>query len=314
IIVFLGRIRTWSCMFKVPLGAPGGAVFKSPVHIQFLVRLASLFEWLTILILLITLAGPVLVQYRTIHLDRGADFLFVIDCSPSMSALDMQGKSRFAVATELVNRFAQLRPADSIGLVAIGAEAALLLPPSTDRRHFKARLDQLSIGELGDGTAIGMGLAIAALHLRSSEASKKVVVLLTDGENNAGAVHPVTAARMLKELDVLLWVIGIGTSGVVPLDYVDPLTGQRKTGTFESHYNPDELRTVAREGGGTFLVADSTETLLQAFTQMNTASLVFGRSHTYRETVPIGSALLAIAAFCMTLSRFIKHLILGALV
>jgi len=230
-----------------------------------------------------------------------------------MSALDMQGQSRFAVAKRLVTRFAQLRPSDAIALVAIGADGALILPPTVDRTVFSERLAGLSIAELGDGTAIGTGLAIAAVHLRNSRAQKKLVILLTDGENNAGAVHPLTGAALAREAGAELWVIGIGTSGEVPLDYVDPLTGQRKTGTFESRYDPEALRSIAQAGGGTFLVADSTGALEDAFNRMNSTGIAPGRSRTYRVSQSLAGSLLLVALLCIALARSIRWLFMGAL-
>jgi Ca-activated chloride channel family protein len=308
------RFRKKSVVLDLPLGPPGGAAFRSPVPVQLLFRFTRLLESFAFLVLLLALAGPVLVQHRTVWLDRGADVFFVIDSSPSMSALDMQGQSRFAVAKRLVSRFAALRPSDAIALVAIGAEGALIMPPTVDRTVFSQRLSSLSIAELGDGTAIGTGLAIAALHLRSSRAPKKLVVLLTDGENNAGAVHPLTGASLIREAGAELWVIGIGTSGEVPLDYVDPLTGQRKTGTFESRYDPEALRSIAVAGGGTFLVADSTGALEDAFSRMNSTSLTPGRSRTYQVTQSLAGTLLSLVILCIALARSIRWWIMGALI
>lgn len=308
------RFRKGAIVLDLPLGPPGGAAFRSPVPVQILFRFARFLDGLAALVLLVALAGPVLVQQRTLWLDRGSDVFFVIDCSPSMSALDMQGQSRFEVAKSLVSRFASLRPSDAIGLVAIGADGALILPPTVDRTIFLQRLANLSIAELGDGTAIGTGLAIAAVHLRSSRAHKKLVVLLTDGENNAGAIHPLTGASLIREMDAEFWVIGIGTSGEVPLDFVDPATGQRKTGTYESRYDPEALHSLALTGGGTFLVAESTNALEDAFNRMNTAVLSPSRSRTYRETQSLEGPLLFIALICIALARTIRWWILGALI
>jgi Ca-activated chloride channel family protein len=307
------RFRKKSFVLDLPLGPPGGAVFRSPVPVQLLFRFTRLLEGFALLLLFVALAGPAFVQHKTLWLDRGADVFFVIDCSPSMSALDMQGQSRFAVAKRLVTRFAQLRPSDAIALVAIGADGALILPPTVDRTVFSERLAALSIAELGDGTAIGTGLAIAAVHLRNSRAQKKLVILLTDGENNAGAVHPLTGAILAREAGAELWVIGIGTSGEVPLDYVDPLTGQRKTGTFESRYDPEALRSIAQAGGGTFLVADSTGALEDAFNRMNSTGIAPGRSRTYRVSQSLAGSLLLVALLCIALARSIRWLFMGAL-
>ncbi|MCA1949221.1 MAG: VWA domain-containing protein [Treponema sp.] len=308
------RFKNKHFVFNVPLGPPGGAVFRSPVPAQLLLRFTRLLEGLAFLLFLLALAGPAYVQYRTVWLDRGADVFFVIDCSPSMSALDMEGQSRFAVAKKLVARFARLRPSDAIALVAIGADAALIMPPTVDRKVFNERLALLSIAELGDGTAIGTGLAIAAVHLRNSRAQRKLVVLLTDGENNAGAVHPLTGASLIRESGAELWVVGIGSAGEVPLDYVDPQTGQRKTGVFESRYDPEALRSIALAGGGTFAVAASTGALEETFNRMSGADMAPGRSRTYRLTQSLTGTLLYLVIGFIGLARLIRWFVMGALV
>ena len=166
---------------------------------------------------------------------------------------------------------------------------------------------------MGDGTALGLGLGLAALHLRASSAPRRVAVLITDGENNAGAVHPQTAAEALAENGVSLWVIGAGSSGAVPIDYVDPATNMRRTGTLESRFNPETLRTIARRGGGSFVSAPSLAAFQAAFGRLDEAELTVRRSgtvHTARSLlVPVLTAALA----CILLARLARRYWLGAL-
>jgi Ca-activated chloride channel family protein len=297
----------------IPLGPPGGIAFKPPRKLKFLLRFLYTLELGGVLLLFIAAAGPVFIYTNTVWLGRGADIMFVIDVSPSMAALDMGNQNRFSVAKALVHDFAKNRPSDAIGLAAVGKDAALLLPPTVDRGILFSRLDSLNIGELGDGTALGMGLAIATLHLKDSGASRKAVVLLTDGENNAGAIHPGTAAALLPEIGASLWVIAIGTGGEVPIDYVDPVTKTRHFGAFDSRFDPENLKAIAEKGEGTFIPAPSAEALDAAFSRINETEVSIGQAGTITRTRNIQTPFTITALILLCLVRFIRRHTLGAL-
>ena len=141
------------------------------------------------------LADPVVYHQERVYTSRGADILFVVDTSPSMAVKDIANMTRLDAARRAIRTLSLDTGGISFGLVAMATEAAIVVPPTTDRAVFFSRLDALSIGSLGDGTAIGTGLSTAVYHLSSSAAPKKCIVLVTDGENNAGSIHPETAAR-----------------------------------------------------------------------------------------------------------------------
>jgi Ca-activated chloride channel family protein len=297
---------------EAPLGPPGGASYKPPFKTEAIIRFLKILEWCGALLLFAAAAGPRFIIRELVWLDRGADIVFVLDVSPSMAGLDMDGRSRFDAARKLCLEFAQNRPSDAIGLVAVGSEAGLLLPPTIDRELFYDRLDKLRIGEMGDGTALGLGLAAAALHLRASAAPRRVAVLITDGENNAGSVHPETAAEALREAGASLWVIGAGSSGEIPIDYVDPATGVRRRGIFESRFNPETLRAIARKGGGTYLSAPSAASFQAAFSRVDEAELTVRRSGTvdHEKSLRIPALLAALA--CILVARLVRRHYLGA--
>jgi Ca-activated chloride channel family protein len=258
-------------------------------------------------------AGPVFINTELVWLNRGADILFVVDISPSMAGLDMNGRSRFDAARDLVREFAETRPSDAIGLVAVGNDASLMVPPTVDRSALYSRLETLRIAELGDGTALGMGLAIAALHLRNSGAPRRAVVLVTDGENNAGAVHPETAAAALRSTGTSLYVIGVGSGGEVPIDYVDPVTRIRRTGTFDSRFNVNSLRSLARSGGGTYIAAPSAEAFSAAFARVDEGEMTVRRSGTITRTKAFHVSFIIAALILICAARSLRRYILGAL-
>ncbi|MDR0473642.1 MAG: VWA domain-containing protein [Treponema sp.] len=299
---------------EFPLGPPGGISFKPPVNIDFLMKFIRFLELTGMVLLFAAAAGPVFIRTETVWLNRGADIVFVMDISPSMAGMDMNGRSRFDEARDLVRDFAIRRPQDALGLVALGEDAAVLMPLTTDRDSFFSRLDSLVIGELGDGTAIGMGLAAAGFHLSGSSAPRRAAVLITDGENNAGTVHPETAAAVLGDIGVSLWVIGVGSGGNVPINYVDPFTHVRRTGTFHSYFDPQSLIAIAEKARGIWIAAPSAEAFASAFARLDQGETVLRRSALVRHKEPFHELFIiaAILVFCFV--RFVRLYILRALI
>jgi len=226
----------------------------------------------------------------------------------------MDGRNRFSVGRELIGEFAERRSSDNIGLVAVGEDAALLLPPTTDREALEYRLKLLQIGEFGDGTALGMGIAVAAYHLDKSDARRKIAVLITDGENNAGAIHPETAADMLREMEISFWVIAIGSAGEVPIDYTDPFTKIRRTGIYDSRFDIDSLRRLTAIGGGTFIFAPSADAFAGAFSQLDDAEITIQRTRIINRRRSISLLFLIPSVILLGCVKFTRRILLGAMV
>ena len=214
--------------------------------------LEKVLEALSFIFAVIAFSNPVVHHQEKVFVSRGADILFVLDTSPSMASRDIADGTRLAAAKQAIRTLAQSDRGSSLGLVAMGEGAALVVPPTMDRSVFFERLDASSIGEMGDGTAIGVGLSCAAMHLEYSSAPKKVIILITDGENNSGSVNPLTAARFLKEKGIVLYLLGVGTKGRVALEYVDQATGKVYSGTFDSNYDSLKLASIASSADGRF--------------------------------------------------------------
>ena len=296
------------------LGPPGGISFKSPVNLTFLTRFLHAMELAGVFFLFIAAAGPRFIYTEMIWLNRGADIIFAVDISPSMSGIDMDGRNRFDAARTLLQDFADKRPQDAIGLIAFGEDAAIMTPLTTDRASLHSRMETLAIGEMGDGTAIGTGLALAGFHISNSQAPRRAVVLITDGENNAGSIHPETAAAMLGQMGVSLWVIGVGSSGIVPFSYVDPATNMLRTGTFDSHYDPENLRRIADSGQGFWIHAPTAEAFAAAFARLDQGEMIVRRSGSVRREEPFHAFFIVAALAAFWGVRFVRRRILGALV
>jgi len=308
----LSRLRN-PFVALIPLGAPGGVPFKTS-QMGGLVKLLKVFEITGIMIFFLSAAGPVVKISETVLLNRGADIIFILDVSPSMAALDMEGKNRYSTAKSLITDFIKKHSSDSIGLVAVGNDAAMLVPPTLDREALNLRLEQLKIGELGDGTALGMGLAVAAYHLDKSNAKRKAAVLITDGENNAGEIHPETAASLLREIGVSFWVIAVGSAGEVPIDYVDPYTKIRRTGMFDSRYDRESLRRLSVSGGGTFITAHSTEAFVSAFSMLDDTEMTVQRQRIIHRRRSMSFQFLLTGIFLLLSVRIIRRHLLGAII
>jgi Ca-activated chloride channel family protein len=306
------RLRSAFVLF-LPLGAPGGIPFKPPFTWDILIKLLAVLELAGVCLLFLAAAGPEQRVNQTLWLSRGADILFVLDLSPSMAGIDMGGRSRFDAARDLIRDFAERRPSDAIGLAALGDDAALLVPPTLDRPALTRRLEGLRVAELGDGTALGMGLAVATRHLRNSQASRRVVILLTDGENNAGALNPETAAALLADSGVSLWVVGLGSGGEIPIDYVDPVTRMRRTGIFDSRFDEESLRALSRAGRGVYIAAPSADTLAAAFSRISGEELSVSRFSTLVRRRSLFVFPLAAGFALIVLVRLVRRFFLGAL-
>lgn len=226
---------------------------------------SALLFWSGIALLIVALGGPSLSRHEKLFLSRGVDIMIVFDLSPSMAGKDFPPVNRFETAREMTAHFIAGRENDPIGIVSFGTDAVLRVPPTLDYTLLNERLNSLKIMEMGDGTAIGMGLAVAALHLSSSNADEKIIILLTDGENNSGEIQPETSASIASKLGIRIYTIGIGTSGEVAADFTDPETGSVYSATLQSRFDESLLKKIADETGGRYFHAVSPGTLEAVF-------------------------------------------------
>jgi len=249
-------------------------------------------------------AGPSLVEQSTLFFDRGDEIIFAVDVSPSMAAEDFH-PNRLSAARGLIERFLSTRRNEAVGLVAFGGDAALLCPPTLDYATLRERLAALEPGMLGDGTALGAGIAVAAAHGLSSRAKARHIVVLTDGENNAGALAPASAAELANRAGFDLTVVGVGKRGSVPLSYVDPSTGERRSGTYQSSFDRSSLQDIARRGGGGYYDASDIASLETAFDAIAAGSTSLTRTRTVNTGRSAAPALIAISLLLLALARAI---------
>ena len=249
----VARRRNRGGAVPVSLRAWGGASVPPPRYVARVARgtCTALF-WGALLLAALAAAGPVRVQRTTVYLDRGTDIVFAVDTSPSMAALDFGSGSRLQGAAAALRSFVERRPADPLGLVSFGERAGLRSPLTYDRAYLAAGIDGLRVMEFGDGTAIGMGLSVAAAHLQAAGAERGVIILITDGENTTGPIAPHAAAEVAAHLGITIHAVGVGGDRPTLLELTDPETGTVRRGSYRGSPDAPLLQALAERTGGRF--------------------------------------------------------------
>ena len=188
---------------------------------EYLVHVPVFLRSVAILAIIVALARPQTMLSKEKVSTEGIDIVLALDISSSMLAQDFS-PNRLEAATEVAQEFISGRPNDRIGLVVFAGESFTQCPITTDHKVLQDALENLESGFIEDGTAIGMGLATAADRLKDSESKSKIVILLTDGENNQGIIDPKTAAEIAASLNIRVYTIGVGTEGMAPYPVKDP--------------------------------------------------------------------------------------------
>lgn len=237
---------------------PGAVLFW-----RFIVFASTVLFCLSWTALCLVAAKPIAGKAAASYSNTDSLMMFVLDLSPSMAARDVD-PSRLEAAKSLIKNFIASENGAKgarIGISAFGADTALVCPPTRDYALLLDRLEELKPGMLGDGTAIGLGLNSAVKLLQNSKAKKTALVLLSDGEDNVGLVHPLDTAEMIAASGINFFVIGLGTKGEVPIEYKDPVSGQELRGIYRSSFDTAVLSALADRGKGLFRLAQDKDIL-----------------------------------------------------
>ncbi len=233
------------------------------------VRLPVWLRSLAIGAWVVAAAGPRVGGDRVELSKEGIAIVIAMDISSSMLAEDFAPSNRLEVAKRQAVAFVRGREADRIGLVAFAGEALTQVPVTLDYAVVQQAILEMRIGSLEDGTAIGSGLATAVNRLRRAPGKSKVVVLLSDGENNKGLIDPRTAAAAARAYGIKVYTIGVGTEGEAPIP-----TGRSLGGGFRYEVLPvkiDEalLTEIADRTGGRYFRARDTDALSRIFSEID---------------------------------------------
>lgn len=297
-LVLWGGLRSAARRPRLLLpGLPPGFRARSGAR-SLLAPLPVLLRAIAVGLLVAALARPV---ERTAWSEddiHGVDIVLVLDVSTSMQISDLK-PSRDAAARAMIRRFVAGRPNDRMALVAFAGRPVTRAPLTTDRDLLRTLVDETTNEGLQDGTAIGEALLMAGNRLRGSQATSKVVVLLTDGENNAGAIDPVSAARALGSLGIRLHTIGVGREGRFEQVFRLP-DGSERRGVVESKMDAKSLAEVASIGKGKFFRALDDDALDKAWREIDRLEKTRITSRTWWETkerfaIWLAGALVALA-------------------
>lgn len=252
--------RRTRAVFKFP--AVGAFAKNSRGFRPYLLPILPVLRILAIALGILAMARPQVRQSRSRDLTvEGIDIVIALDLSTSMLAGDFRPNNRLFVAKEVLSDFLSQRTNDRIGLVVFSGAAYTQAPLTLDYGVLKEVVKQLKTGVLEDGTAIGDALAVSLNRLRESEAKSRVVILITDGDNNAGKLSPKDAASMAEALHIPIYTILVGKGGKVPFPAGTDLFGNTAWRDMEIPINPQLLQEVAEKTGGEYYRATDRDEL-----------------------------------------------------
>lgn len=241
---------------------------KLPGNYRSYLAFATPLLYMAAFALLVTaLARPQLRNSNVERFSEGIDIIISIDISSSMLAEDIE-PNRLIAAKEVAGDFITQRINDRIGINVFGRESFTVVPPTLDHNLVQSLLETVDLGMVRDGTAIGMGIATSINRLRDSEAKSKVIILITDGMNNAGEIDPVTAGEMAASLGIKLYTLGIGSRGTAPYPVDDPLFGRRYQNV-QVNIDEEMLTNIAQMTGGRYWRATETQELRDIYDEID---------------------------------------------
>jgi Ca-activated chloride channel family protein len=261
--------------FRTFLHFPSGTQLKAlpSSWAKKLTPVSGILSTLGLILLIVALARPQTGLHERQVTSETLDIVLAIDTSTSMRAIDLaddreNDRNRLDAVKEVAKTFIKARTGDRLGLIAFAAMPYTESPLTFDKEWLLDKLDQLKTGTLQDGTAVGSALASAVNRLRESEAESKIVILLTDGINNAGDIDPLNAASLAESLGVRVYTIGAGSSGTVRMP-VSGMLGRTLYQEVRIPIDTEMLSRVAEITGGKFFRAENNESLEEVFKEID---------------------------------------------
>lgn len=269
-----------------------------------------LLRLLVLTLFMIALAGPRSVLEKTSHSTEGIDIVLAIDSSGSMAAEDftMTGKryNRLEIVKKVVRDFIKKRTSDRIGLVTFAALAYTACPLTTDYEWLTVNLERIQLGLIKDGTAVGSAIASSLGRLKQSDAKSKIIILLTDGVNNAGKTDPLDAARAAAALGIKIYTIGAGSKGLVPFPVQD-LWGRTVYRRVAIDLDEKTLKEIARISGGKYFLATDTESLEKIYDEIDTLEKTKTEESGYKEYKELFVYFLAAGLCLLVVEVLLSH-------
>ena len=243
-----------------PWKAGGSSVLAWLRHLPFIFRILALS------LIIVAMSRP-RSSTKVEKVDtEGIDIVFAMDVSSSMLARDFS-PDRISAAKDIAIEFIAQRPSDRMGIVVFAGESYTQCPLTTDRATLINLMKEISTELLEDGTAIGNGLATAVARMKDSDAKSRVVILLTDGDNNSGEIAPETAADIAQTYGIRVYTIGVGAKGEAPYPVMTPWGVQMQNMKVE--LNEDLLKSIAQKTGGSYFRATDNTKLSEIYSEIN---------------------------------------------
>lgn len=234
----------------------------------FFARNLYIFKLAALFIFILALTRPQILNYYDQESKKGIDILITLDISGSMASIDFKPRNRLEVAKEVISSFIEKRVTDRLGLVIFAGTSYTRCPLTVDYDILKYFLGQTSIGELEDGTALGMALATSVNRIRYSGSRTKIIILLTDGVNNRGEIDPRDAAKIAKDYNVKVYTIGVGTRGKAPYPVRDSF-GREQYMMVDVEIDEELLKEIANNTGGLYFRATDMDSLQRIFAEID---------------------------------------------
>jgi len=239
--------------------------------LQYALMLPLVLKIIIFSCIILALARPQTSSTHTNRSAEGIDIMLALDVSKSMTIEDYRPHSRLEVAKDTIKKFIEGRKDDRIGFLMFSGESVTLCPPTLDYEILDKSIDTADTEQLKDGTAIGDALANAVGRLKDSTSKSKIIILVTDGDNNAGSIAPLTAGSLAVGYGIKVYSIAMGKEGLVPFPVVDYSSGrpQKFYQQVNSAINPELLMKIANETGGKFFRSEEASSLKNIFAEID---------------------------------------------
>lgn len=275
-------------------------------HLVFILKAAA------IALIILALARPQSGKRNRDITTQGVDIMLAVDVSGSMRAEDFEPDNRLYVAKQVVADFIKGRESDQIGMVIFAGRSFTQCPLTSDYGILLAFLENVQIGMVEDGTAIGMALANCVNRIKDAKAKSRIVILLTDGQNNRGEIDPVTAARIAQSFGIKVYTVGVGTPGGALIPVNDPFFGKGYARGPDGRLlltQMDEatLKEIAHITGGQYFRAVDKDSLKKIYQQIDKLEKSKIEIKQYMEYTELFQYALIMALFLLTLSILLEN-------
>jgi len=287
--------------------------FLPPTWKTRFIKTPKYIRIIAISLFIIALAGPRSVLKETIHKTEGIDIVLAVDSSGSMAAEDFkinkQRLNRLEIVKNVVAEFIGKRKNDKIGLVAFAGLAYTICPLTTDYSWLSENLKRVELRMIKDGTAVGSAIMSSVDRLKTSKAKSKIMILLTDGMNNAGEIDPISAARVAKAFDITIYTIGAGSKGYVPY----PVTDMFDRTIYQNviiDLDEETLKQVADITNGQYFNASDTESLRMIYEEIDQLEKTEIEEFGYREYKELFGWFVLATVLLLFLEILLSHTVL----